>query len=494
MSISPVSQGADQASGVSHWFARPLMALLSVVISTGILFLFRTSINTSTVALLYLMPVLLSTMLWGLSAGLSAGSLAFLTLNYFFIKPYYTFKVFHTQDLTALAIFLLVAVLISELVGRAKKNLKDAEARERELSSLYGISRSLAGINKPEEIARSMAAQIRDIFSADAVEVDVYRVEDSQQRSILAPVGEFPEKGPDLVVPLETNRGKCGEVRLWRRGSLEARPETRMLTAIAAQGALAIERAALARAETKAKVLEESDRMKSALLSSVSHELRTPLSIIKASATSLLAGDVEWEAEARLNLLNAVNEEADRLNHLVGNLLDMSRIEAGALTPNRQWNVLSEILNSALKRMRHAVESYRLEVDVPDELPLIPVDFMQFERIFINLLSNSTKYAAQGTAIRIKAWVHEQQEMWIRLTNQSPPVPEEHLEAIFEKFHRVTKADRTTGAGLGLSICKGIVEAHGGQIWAENLGEGFAINIRIPLVWNGRLPKVIRPV
>ncbi|HZD57639.1 MAG TPA: DUF4118 domain-containing protein [Anaerolineales bacterium] len=471
---------------------RHLLVVGMMVATTGILFVFRSSMNTSTVALLYLLPVLLCTMLWGLSAGLAAGLLAFLTFNYFFIQPYYTFKVNHTQDITALVIFFLVAVLISQLVGRAKRNLTEAKAREQELSSLYGISSSLAGVNDQVEIANLIATQVRDIFQAQGVEIEVWPVMDEQSLSVLVPQERGSLAGdPAYVIPLETSRGVCGEIRLWRQIPSASATEKRMLEAIAAQGALALERAALTRAETRAEVLEESDRMKSVLLSSVSHELRTPLSIIKASATSLLSAEVEWDTEARLDLLNALDEEADHLNQLVGNLLDMSRIEAGALEPNRQWNLLSEIVSVALERMKRALERYRVEVDISEELPFIPVDFMQMERVFINLISNSTKYAPRGTTICIKAWVHDRESLLVQLTNQSPPVPEEHLDSIFEKFHRVTDADRVSGTGLGLSICKGIIEAHGGRIWAENLAGGFAFNLQIPLTWNGRPASIV---
>jgi two-component system sensor histidine kinase KdpD len=463
-----------------------------MVATTAILYVFRSSMNTSTVALLYLLPVLLCTMLWGLSAGLTAGLLAFLIFNYFFIQPYYTFKVNHTQDITALVIFFVVAVLISQLVGRAKRNLTEAKAREQELSNLYGISSSLAGVNDQEEIADLIATQVQEIFQAQRVEIKILPLMDEHGFSVCVPhESRLLVDDPAYVVPLETSRGVCGEIRLWRQIQSASASEKRMLEAIAAQGALALERASLTRAETKAKVLEESDRMKSALLSSVSHELRTPLSIIKASSTSLLSGEVEWDMEARIDLLNALDEETDHLNQLVGNLLDMSRIEAGALEPNRQWNLLSEIVSVALERMKRALEKYRVEVDISEDLPFIPVDFMQMERVFINLLSNSTKYAPKGTTIRIRAWVHDQENLFVQLTNQSPPVPEEHLESIFEKFHRVTDADRVSGAGLGLSICKGIVEAHGGRIWAENLVDGFAFNLQIPLTWNGRPATVV---
>lgn len=469
-----------------------LLASVVLVATIVILYLLRDSLNTPTIALLYLLPVLLATMLWGLSTGLAAGLLAFLTFNYFFIQPYYTFKVNHTQDLIALIIFFLVSVLISQLVGRAKRNLAAAEAREAELASLYEISRSLAGVNRQAEIAEILGTQIRDIFKARAVEIQFRPVVEEEGFSLTIPEGERKAREEDaMIVPLETARGIGGEIRLWREAPFDSGPENRMLAAIAAQGALALERAALTRAETRAKVLEESDRMKSALLSSVSHELRTPLSTIKASATSLLSSEVEWETEARLDLLNAIDEESDHLNQLVGNLLDMSRIEAGALAPNRQWNVLSEIVNSALERMKREVENHCVEVDIWDELPFVPVDFMQLERVFVNLLSNSAKYAPEGTVIGIRAWTQDGVRMHIQVTNQGPHVPEEHLGSIFEKFHRITDAEQVTGSGLGLSICKGIIEAHSGRIWAENLAGHFAFNIEVPLTWDGRPATIL---
>jgi two-component system sensor histidine kinase KdpD len=307
----------------------------------------------------------------------------------------------------------------------------------------------------------------------------------------------LPALLPEIVIPISGAQRLLGELHLWRKFPLDS-SEKQMLQTFATQTALALERATFLQAETRAQVLEESDRMKSALLSSVSHELRTPLATIKASITSLLSGEVGWDDSAvRDELLAVVDEESDQLNRLVGNLLDMSRLETGALKPDRQWNVLAEIVDAAAVRMHRVMENHRLLLDLPDDLPLIPVDYYQLERVFTNLISNSVKYAPPHTDIQIQARVQAPQTLSVKVTNQGPPVPAEHLPRIFDKFHRVTNADRVTGTGLGLSICKGIVEAHGGEIWAENLPGGsevpfrFAFCFNLPLDWNGRPPPAL---
>jgi two-component system sensor histidine kinase KdpD len=227
--------------------------------------------------------------------------------------------------------------------------------------------------------------------------------------------------------------------------------------------------------------------LKSAILSSVSHELRTPLSTIKAASSSLREQEVSWDSQARAELIAAIDDEADHLNMLVGNLLDMSRIESGALKPKREWNILSEIVGSVLTRMKHLAQTHRIQVDVPEHLPLVAVDYLQMEQVFTNLLSNSLKYAPEDTVVCIQAR-QEGENMHVQVMNQGPQVPAEDLERIFDKFYRITATDRVTGTGLGLSICKGIVEAHGGHIWAENVPDGLAFNFTLPLTRDGAWP------
>ena len=470
-----------------------LLAGLTVAAATVILFIFRDSLNTSTVALLYLVPVLISTTLFGLGPGILAAFITFLSYNFFFLEPYYTFVVHESQDIIALVIFLVVAVVISQLVGTAKSGLQTALAREQESTRLYELSLGLAGVNDLKEIAVVLADKTAETFQTEAVEITVEFAPDQKAFSIRAGAGKAAhEAQPTAVVPLETIRGFLGEIRVWRDERPLSDQEERLLSTFGAQGALALERAELEQAETRAKVLEESDRLKSALLSSVSHEFRTPLVTIKAGITSLLNGQVDWESDARQELLAAVDEETDHLNRLVGNLLDMSRIESGAMKPNRQWNLLSEIVDEAIVRMHRALKHHRVEADIPEDLPLIPVDYVQFEQVFTNLIGNSAKYAPEGSEIAIQARLVEEDTLLVQISNQGPHVAPEHLDRIFDKFFRVTNAEKVSGTGLGLSICKGIVEAHGGKIWAENLPEGFTFFITLPLTWDGVRPPVVR--
>ena len=463
-----------------------LAAGLIISITLGF-YALRGVFGTPVIALLLLIPVGLSTALWGLGPGIAAALLAFLGFNYFFIGPYYTFRVHRPEDVVVLLVFLVVAVVVSQLVGRAQAGMAAATAREQEATQLYELSIALAGQQDEQDVIRTLARQIVSAFSVDAVDVKLAGAQASEVHLPDAKQMQTPGS-PDLDQPIRAVRGIIGEIRVWRKGREFATAERRLLQAFASQGALALERTALAQAESRAKLLEESDRFKSSLLSSVSHELRSPLATIKAAASSLHRGEVRWDSPARAELVAAIDEEADHLNILVGNLLDMSRIESGALKPERQWNVLSEIVQTVAIRMRRPLENHQLALELPDNLPLTPVDFVQMEQVFTNLISNSIKYAPAGTLIRIRAEARDHTEALVQVINQGPQVPAEHLDRIFDKFYRITSADRVTGTGLGLSICKGIIEAHGGHIWASNLPDGFAFNFTLPLTLDGAPP------
>jgi len=462
-----------------------LFSFVLIASITAIFFSLRDVLDTTLIALLYLIPLGMITAFWGLGPGITSALITFLTFNYFFIQPYYTFSVHRPTDVVILVVFFVVAVVISQLVGRAQAGLAAATAREREVTQLYELSTGLTGLHDEHAIAQILAKQVRAVSQGEYVEL---HIAGTHPFAFHLPETNLPTRMPELIVPIQAARGLLGEIWLWRATPAISSNERRLLQTFASQGALALERAWLTQAESRAKVLEESDRLKSALLSSVSHELRTPLSTIKAAASSLRGKEVSWDSPARIELVAAIDDEADHLNMLVGNLLDMSRIEAGALKPKRDWNILSEILGSVLVRMRNLTEEHKLEIDVPEDLPLVPVDYVQMEQVFTNLVSNSLKYAPTNTVIRICAQV-EDEKIHVQVSNQGPQVPPEHLERIFDKFYRITAADRVTGTGLGLSICKGIVEAHGGRIWAENVPDGLAFNFTLPLTWDGATPS-----
>lgn len=467
---------------IRSWHYLAAFALIALV--TVVFYVLRDALDTTLIALLYLLPLGIITAFWGLGPGIASAAVTFLTFNYFFLKPYYTFAVHRPTDVVILMVFLIVAVVISQLVGRMQASLAAATAREREATRLYEISAALAGLHDDRAIADILARQALAVSQAERVQIDIGG---TQPFGIFLPGAAAPNRPPELTLPIQAARGLLGEIRLWRAAPAISSGEKRLLQTFASQGALALERARLAEAESRAKVLEESDRLKSAILSSVSHELRTPLSTIKAASSSLRSAEVSWDSAARPELVAQIDDEADHLNMLVGNLLDMSRIESGALKPKREWNILPEIVGSVLTRMKHLAGEHQLEVDMPESLPLVPVDYVQMEQVFTNLLSNSVKYAPEKTIIRLRAFV-EGESVHALVSNQGPQIPQEHLERIFDKFFRITAAERVTGTGLGLSICKGIVEAHGGKIWAENVPDGLAFHFTLPLTWDGAPP------
>jgi len=464
--------------------AEYLLAILLVGLITGVLHSLRDMLNVEIVIVLYLLPVIISTLLWGLGPGIVAALTAFFAFNYFFIEPRFTLLVQRPQDLLVLAVFLATAVVLSQLLSRTRTALSAARQREHEALRLYEFSLALTGPQTDQSIARTIAQYTVEALQADRVEVFVEASGDQSPSRVCLPADHAqrvaPDRSPTALAPLLTARGLQGEIRVWLERAALTAAEDRVLKTFATQGALAVERSQLARSETRALVAEESDQLKTALLSSVSHELRTPLATIKAAVTSLRSGAIDRQSAARDELLETIEEETDQLNVLVGNLLDMSRIEAGVLKPRRAWNDLEEIISAAVARLKQASRRHRLQIAVPDDLPLVPVDFVQLQQVFINLISNSLKYAPAGTAIRAEAQ-QRNREVVARVINQGPPVPEEQLDRIFDKFYRAKATDRVTGTGLGLSICKGIVEAHGGRIWAENLIDGLAFNFTLPL-------------
>ncbi|HSB66406.1 MAG TPA: DUF4118 domain-containing protein, partial [Anaerolineales bacterium] len=431
-----------------------LLAILVTVVFTLIFLSFRTQggEDHTVLSLLYLLPVVMSSVLWGLGPGALVALLSFLGLNYFFVTPFYTLLVHRTQDLLVLIVFLVVSITIGQLVGRVSKSLSETSARERDAIHLYELIMHLAGLLDEQEIVSALAEQTLIAFHASRVDVLVEAQGNSPAHHVQledrSNQGRAMGETPSYITPLQFARGFMGEIKIWRDELVLSPAEQRLLHTFASQGVLALERVRLSQAASRARLLEESDRFKSSLLSSVSHELRTPLSTIKAAVTSLRSGTVEWDTPARVDLLAAVEEETDHLNLLVGNLLNMSRIEAGALKPERSWNLLADIVASALERSRQHIETHTIEVEVSADLPLVPVDYFLIEQVFINLISNSAKYSPEGTTIKIQACTAGEDQLKVTVQNQGPPVPEEHIERIFDKFYRVTAADRVTGAGL----------------------------------------------
>ncbi len=251
-------------------------------------------------------------------------------------------------------------------------------------------------------------------------------------------------------------------------------PETAFFWTFLDQASSVIEHARLRNESLQIELLRRTDALRAALLSSVSHDLRTPLSSIKAAASSLLQEDIQWDEEARRSFALAIEHEADRLNRLVGNLLDMSRIEGGALKPEKEWYPVDELIHDVVGHMQPLLRDRTVETKLPEDLPPVELDYLQMDQVLTNLLENAIRYTPPESPIEVSAQV-EGGDMMISVADRGPGVPVIDLERIFDKFYRVLGTQRTTGSGLGLAVCKGLVEAHGGRIWAENREGGGAV-------------------
>ncbi len=250
------------------------------------------------------------------------------------------------------------------------------------------------------------------------------------------------------------------------------------------QATSVIERARLRRESLHIELLQRTDALRSALLSSVSHDLRTPLAAIKAAASSLLQEDVQWDEEERQSFAISIERESDRLNRLVGNLLDMTRIEGGALKPEKEWYPIDELLHDVLGHMQFLLQDREVRTDIPADLPPVELDYLQMGQVLTNLLENAARYTPSSSPIELSARVIDG-EMRVSIADRGPGIPPADLERVFDKFYRVlgtTRKKNVTGSGLGLAVCLGLVEAHGGRIWAENRASGGAIfSFTLPL-------------
>jgi two-component system sensor histidine kinase KdpD len=286
-----------------------------------------------------------------------------------------------------------------------------------------------------------------------------------------------------LYLPLVASHGAIGVLGVlpneaWR----EIGPDRlHLLEAFAGLVALAVERVALAGEAARVRVQMETERLRSSLLSAVSHDLRTPLSVITGGASTLLESDHSLDEPVRRELLESILVEADHLNRLVANLLDMTRLEAGALEVRKEWQSVEEIVGAALGRMSRQLKDHPVVTRLEAELPFVPMDDLLVEQVLVNLLENAAKYAPPGSPIELSAKA-EDGRLTMEIADRGPGIPPDEINRIFEKFYRASDAARRPGAGLGLAICRGIIELHGGSISAENrAGGGAAFRFWLPL-------------
>jgi two-component system, OmpR family, sensor histidine kinase KdpD len=473
---------------------------------------FRNHLDATDVVLIFLVVVVAAAATGGLGPGVTAAVLGFLASDVLFVRPFGTLLVSKAQDLVSLAVYLLVTLVVSTLVGTSEQRRVRAQQRERETHVLYELSASLVAhgsLDATLERAAGTARRLLDLAGAAIVVLDGHgqaRVaardgelpDDLTERAMeavgdgrhpagppgLQPPGPQPP-GALLTIPMRAaNRPAVGVLAVVAGGpdgSPLGPAEGRMLASFAAQAALAVEQARSEEAWAKARALEATDRLRRALLNSVSHDLRTPLASVLASASSLLDPNVPLDEQERTQFLRTIEEEANRLARLVANLLDMSRIEAGAVDPRLAEVWLPDVVNPVVQRVRQTPSEQIIAVDVPESLPPVLVDPVRLEQVLSNVLDNARRYAGSGL-VRVAAR-QTPAGVELRVVDHGPGIPEGERERIFSHFYRLdSPARRGGGTGLGLAICRGLLEAMGGRIWVETApGGGAAFVLRLPV-------------
>jgi two-component system sensor histidine kinase KdpD len=472
---------------------------LAVLIGLGLQYV----LAVGSISLVFLTAVLVSAATFGLWPSLYACLVSVLAYNFFFLPPLYTFTIADPENVVALFFFLATALIAGNLASGVRAQALAARQRARTTDQLYQFSRKLAGIVTMDDLLWATAYQVAAMLKlrvvlllpeGEGIAVRAgYPPEDLLDEGDLAaamwcwrnnlPAGRGADTLPGarrLFLPLRTGRGPVGVLGIDRddseaprEGPLLEPEQQRLLDALADQAAVAIERVNLAEDVDRSRLLAETERLRSALLTSISHDLRTPLAAILGSASSLESYHALLDDAARRELLATIREEAERLNRFVGNLLDMTRLESGALAPMLEATDLGEAVGAVLGRAARVLAEHRVEMDLAPDLPLLPLDPVLFEQVLFNLLDNAAKYAPPGTTVRLRAW-HEAQGagngvVRLQVIDEGPGIPDEALERVFDKFHRVPGGDRQrAGTGLGLAICRGFVEAMGGSIQAAN--------------------------
>lgn len=507
-------------------YARPL---IYIAIVTALLFPVRGYLNILNLALLYLITLVVFALRNDVWPSVVASVAAFVAFDFFYVPPIYTLTISRPSHLLTLVVFLGVAIVITRLVVQARMRTEEELQRGRQTATLYDLSTALIGEAGLDATLLAITSRVREIFMFDSCAIFVVGDDGLEPRAVVGqslpmtdpnltglaswvletrqvagiapgkaqlrppgPPGTSPRwnfaRGnrdrPLLLFPVATSRRALGVLVVARQ---PGRPrvnqeESRLLETFANQAAIAIERSLLTEEQARADLLARSDELKTALLSAVSHDLRTPLTSIKAAATSLLQPGARWSGDDQRDLLEAINEETDRLNRLVESLLDLSRVEAGELRPSMDWFELSEAVYRALDQSTHAVRELQVKVCIDETLPPLCFDFVMIVQVLVNLLENAAKYSPAGSWITISA-TNDDASVEVAVRDEGIGIPVGEEERIFDKFYRVEAPHRPVGSGIGLAICRGFVEAHGGRIWASrNADRGMMVCFTLPIL------------
>ena len=467
--------------------------------------------------MVFLVPVLVSAVFFGRRTAFVTALLSVMAYNFFFLPPLYTFTIADPNNWLSFGVLLFVALIAGNLAARVRAQADLAAGRATAMTELYRFTGKLAGIARLDDILWTAAVQIASMLKTNVVillpnpatktpEVRTgFPPEDELDEQDLAaaawcwghgqPAGRNADTLPGakrLFLPMRTGEGLVGVAGLQRRDdrALFTPDERRLLDALLDQTALAIERAKLVERVDQAQVRAEADKLRVAMLTSLSHDLRTPLASILGAATTLIAGRNLHDVQQTDELLATIREEAERLDRFVGNLLDMSRLEAGALGAKPEIIDVIELVEASTKRLARRLRHHKFVLDLPDDLPPVSADPLLMEQALVNLLDNAVKYAPAGTEIGIRAEATAASVL-LTVSDEGPGIPTDALPYIFDKFYRAKASDRrVAGTGLGLAVARGFVEAFGGTLEAANRTDrsGALMTIALPIAPETGMP------
>ncbi|MEK7474074.1 MAG: ATP-binding protein [Candidatus Coatesbacteria bacterium] len=488
------------ASRPSRRWVAAASALLVVGACTAVDAVLYPHMDLANLVMVYLLGVLLLAYFQGTGASVLASFLSVVMFDFCFVPPRFTLAIASAQHLFTFAVMLLVALSIGQLTAWVRAQAEEARARERRTAELYALSRELATTRGTDDLLGAALKHISAHLESAAVALlpdakgklcvrcgDASEFSLSPRETALAQwaydFGQLTGRGtaivPDaeaLYVPLPASGETVGAlaVKPLVAGRLLSPEQIDLLEALAHQTALAVASDRLTDENQRIRVREENERIRSSLLSSVSHDLRTPLAAITGSATALLQEDGGLDAAARRDLLENIRDEADRLSRLVGNLIEMTRLEAGPVDLHTELHHLEDVVGSALARMEERLRGRPLVTALPADLPMVPMDALLMEQVLVNLVDNALKYTPAATPVEVVAEAGNGR-LTVRVSDRGPGIPPEDLDRLFDKFYRGRLHGPAGGAGLGLAICKAVVEAHGGAIWAANRAGGGAV-------------------
>jgi two-component system sensor histidine kinase KdpD len=494
------------------------------------------------IPLFFLVPVVLASTLSGRVAGVVVSVAAVAAWDWFFIPPLHRVTINYQRDLLALVVFLFVSLLTGQLSTVARRRTEDAMQRARASEALYDLSVALIGSHDLSDVLPVLTQRLRQTFDLEACaillptrdrrswnpaaasgtvpgDLNVERsrdvigilswVESSGQMCAVNDTSRRPEPGSPgrrraEFWPLRVGNRLVGVIELVYKRGTEIDPQReRLLTTLLNGAAIALEQERLFHEEQEAALARESDRLKSALLSSVSHDLRTPLAGIKAAASSLLQTDVRWSEDDRRAFAADIDAEADRLTRLVSNLLDLSRIEAGAIVPSKDWEDVGDLIARVVRRLEQLdtestahLPTHPIQVEFAGDLPPVCLDVVHMEQVLTNLIENAAKYSPEGAPIRVAAGIESASggtsNLRVAVTDRGQGIRPEERERVFDKFYRAAgSARRTGGTGMGLAIVKGLVEADGGHVEVESRpGMGSTFTVVVPVGRRSGVPEI----